>query len=145
MLQLIFLFSVVFCACDRRLFLFEASAHYSGLSVDERKKCHVRPVMTVQVPRLQLGDCLKVAADVSAFGAVVLYVAAAAAVVVMAVVPQFAVAAVVLCAGAAAVAVSAAGLFVTGVLAVHDVVAVAAAGPQALLTAFATGHCFAED
>lgn len=55
---------------------------------------------------------------------------------------------VVLCAAAAAelaVAVSAAEVFVIGAL-VHDVaVAVVAAGPQALLRAFARGHCFVAD
>lgn len=69
------------------------------------------------------------------------------AVAVTAVVFQFAVV-VILCAAAAAelaVAVSAAEVFVIGAL-VHDVaVAVVAAGPQALLRAFARGHCFVVD
>lgn len=40
------------------------------------------------------------------------------------------------------VGVSAVEMFVTGVLVVHDV-AVVVAGPQALPTTFAIGHCFA--
>lgn len=67
------------------------------------------------------------------------------AVAVTAVVFRFAVV-VILCAAAElAVAVSAAEVFVIGAL-VHDVaVAVVAAGPQALLRAFARGHCFVVD
>lgn len=105
----------------------------------------------VQVPPLQLTDYLNAAADVFVFGAV--SVLHGAAVVVVAEVLQSAVAAAaVLCVVAAAVsepavAVSAVGMFVIGVLVVHDVVAVAVvvAGPQALLIAFARGHCFAVD
>lgn len=91
------------------------------------------------------------------FGAVVtvvaLNVAAADVVVVLAVVHQSAVvvvaAAVVRCVVAAAglaEAVNAVERFVIGVLVVHDVaVAVVVAGPQALPTAFARGHCFVVD
>lgn len=144
-----FLFSVVFCVCDPGLFLVLASAHsHSCLWVDQREKCRVRQVMTVQVSPRQVTDCLNVvraATAVFVFGAVVAAVAVAVVAVVFAVELQSSVG--VLCVVAVfepAVAVSAVEMFVIGVLVVHAV-AVAVAGPPALLTTFATGHYFVVD
>ncbi len=68
------------------------------------------------------------------------------AVVVVVVVAVVVVRVVVAAAAELAEAVDTVEMFVIGVLVVHDVaVAVVVAGPQALLTTFARGHCFVAD
>lgn len=111
--------------------------------------------MILQVPQLQRTDYLSagwpavaavfvfdVAVTVAVQHATADVLAAPAAVFRSAV----AVALCVVAAAELAVVVSAVEMFVIGALVVHVVAAAAVvAGPQALLTAFAKGHCFVVD